>query len=165
MKKHQAASPASRQEPAMNARGMTVRDIQAHLSGMHGTAISPTLISTVSDALGEFGKNWGGHSPMLLSRGTRPGSASSVLVSGHEVRKVERDRGGGTSRCAILRLPGQPLLRVADSEVDQLECRFLVCEEVTRNLTLNQFAMMFEGRLARVISRRLHRRSDWATPS
>ena len=36
---------------SMYARGMSVRDIQAHLSEIYGTEISPTLISTVTDAV------------------------------------------------------------------------------------------------------------------
>ncbi len=33
------------------ARGMTVREIQGHLQEMYGTAVSPTLISSVTDAV------------------------------------------------------------------------------------------------------------------
>jgi putative transposase len=36
---------------SMYARGMTVRDIQEHLSELYGTEISPSLISTVTDAV------------------------------------------------------------------------------------------------------------------
>ena len=37
---------------------MTVREIQSHLSEMYGTEISPTLISTVTDAVSEEVKQW-----------------------------------------------------------------------------------------------------------
>jgi putative transposase len=36
---------------SLYARGMTVRDIQSHLEEMYGTAVSPTLISSVTDAV------------------------------------------------------------------------------------------------------------------
>ena len=37
---------------------MTVREIQAHLTEMYGTEISPTLISSVTDAVMEEVKQW-----------------------------------------------------------------------------------------------------------
>ena len=43
---------------SMYARGMTVRDIQAHLSELYGTEISPTLISTVTDAVVDEVVKW-----------------------------------------------------------------------------------------------------------
>ncbi len=36
---------------SLYARGMTVREIQGHLEEMYGTEISPTLISSVTDAV------------------------------------------------------------------------------------------------------------------
>lgn len=38
---------------SLYARGMTVRDIQAHLEEMYGTEVSPSLISSVTDAVSE----------------------------------------------------------------------------------------------------------------
>jgi putative transposase len=38
---------------SMYARGMTTRDIQAHLHEMYGVEISPTLVSQVTDAITE----------------------------------------------------------------------------------------------------------------
>lgn len=43
---------------SLYARGMTVREIQAHLTEMYGTEISPTLISTVTDAVIDEVKAW-----------------------------------------------------------------------------------------------------------
>jgi len=43
---------------SLYARGMTVREIQAHLMDMYGTEVSPTLISTVTDAVIEDVKAW-----------------------------------------------------------------------------------------------------------
>ena len=43
---------------SLYARGMTVREIQQHLSEMYGTEISPTLISNVTDAVVEEVKQW-----------------------------------------------------------------------------------------------------------
>ncbi|MBE1426973.1 putative transposase [Desulfomicrobium macestii] len=43
---------------SLYARGMTVREIQGHLMDMYGTEVSPTLISTVTDAVIEDVKAW-----------------------------------------------------------------------------------------------------------
>lgn len=43
---------------SLYARGMTVREIQGHLEEMYGTEVSPTLISTVTDAVLDEVKVW-----------------------------------------------------------------------------------------------------------
>jgi putative transposase len=43
---------------SLYARGMTVREIQSHLTEMYGTEVSPTLISTVTDAVIDEVKTW-----------------------------------------------------------------------------------------------------------
>jgi putative transposase len=43
---------------SMYARGMTTRDIQAHLQEMYGVEISPTLVSQVTDAITEEVMLW-----------------------------------------------------------------------------------------------------------
>lgn len=43
---------------ALYARGLTVRDIQAHLEEMYGVEVSPGLISTVTDEVQEEIKAW-----------------------------------------------------------------------------------------------------------
>jgi len=43
---------------SLYARGMTVREIQAHLQEMYGTEVSPSLISSVTDAVSEEVKTW-----------------------------------------------------------------------------------------------------------
>ena len=43
---------------SLYARGMTVREIQSHLEEMYGTAVSPTLISSVTDAVMDEVKSW-----------------------------------------------------------------------------------------------------------
>lgn len=45
---------------SLYARGMTVREIQAHLQEMYGAEVSPTLISSVTDAVVEEVKAWQG---------------------------------------------------------------------------------------------------------
>ncbi len=45
---------------SLYARGMTVREIQQHLEEMYGTEVSPTLISSVTDAVVEEVKAWQG---------------------------------------------------------------------------------------------------------
>lgn len=43
---------------SLYARGMTVREIQAHLEEMYGTEVSPSLISSVTDAVVDEVKLW-----------------------------------------------------------------------------------------------------------
>ena len=43
---------------SLYARGMTVREIQSYLEEMYGTEVSPTLISSVTDAVVEEVKAW-----------------------------------------------------------------------------------------------------------
>lgn len=43
---------------SLYARGMTVREIQGHLEEMYGTEVSPTLISSVTEAVIEEVKAW-----------------------------------------------------------------------------------------------------------
>lgn len=45
---------------SLYARGMTVREIQGHLEEMYGAEVSPTLISSVTDAVMEEVKAWQG---------------------------------------------------------------------------------------------------------
>ena len=45
---------------SLYARGMTVREIQSHLEDMYGTEVSPTFISSVTDAVIEEVKAWQG---------------------------------------------------------------------------------------------------------
>ena len=43
---------------SLYARGMTVREIQSHLQEMYGAEVSPTLISSVTDAVMDDAKAW-----------------------------------------------------------------------------------------------------------
>ena len=43
---------------SLYARGMTVREIQAHLQEMYATEVSPSLISSVTDAVSDEVKVW-----------------------------------------------------------------------------------------------------------
>lgn len=43
---------------SLYARGMTVREIQSHLEEMYGAEVSPTLISSVTDAVMDEVKAW-----------------------------------------------------------------------------------------------------------
>lgn len=43
---------------SLYARGLSVREIQSHLEEMYGTEVSPTLISSVTDAVSEDVKLW-----------------------------------------------------------------------------------------------------------
>lgn len=43
---------------SLYARGLSVREIQSHLEEMYGTDVSPSLISTVTDAVSDEVKTW-----------------------------------------------------------------------------------------------------------
>lgn len=43
---------------SLYSRGMTVREIQAHLEEMYGAQVSPSLISSVTDAVADEVKSW-----------------------------------------------------------------------------------------------------------
>ena len=43
---------------SMYARGMSTRDIEAHLAEIYGVNVSPTLISTVTEAVQEEVRAW-----------------------------------------------------------------------------------------------------------
>lgn len=43
---------------SLYARGMTVREIQSHLEEIYGTEVSPSLISSITDAVAEEVKAW-----------------------------------------------------------------------------------------------------------
>jgi putative transposase len=59
VKKHQRRFDGFDQKIlSMYARGMTVREIQEHLSELYGTEISPSLISTVTDAVVDEVTKW-----------------------------------------------------------------------------------------------------------
>jgi putative transposase len=59
VKKHQTRIPGLEDKIlSMYARGMSTRDIQAHLEELYGTEMSPTLISTVTDAVHDELNAW-----------------------------------------------------------------------------------------------------------
>jgi len=43
---------------ALYAHGLTTREIQSHLEELYGTEVSPTLISTITDAVLDDGRLW-----------------------------------------------------------------------------------------------------------
>jgi putative transposase len=43
---------------SLYARGLSTRDIQGHLKELYGTAVSPTLISTITDAVLDEVRTW-----------------------------------------------------------------------------------------------------------
>lgn len=47
-----------RRQAALYARGMSTRDIQAHLRELYGTEISPELVSAVTDAVLDEVSQW-----------------------------------------------------------------------------------------------------------
>lgn len=61
---------------SLYARGMALREIQNHLEEMYGAEVSPTLISSVTDAVSEDVKAWQARPPRCLAAascgGNRP---------------------------------------------------------------------------------------------
>ena len=43
---------------SLYARGLSTREIQAHLEEIYGVAVSPTLVSTVTDAVMDQARTW-----------------------------------------------------------------------------------------------------------
>ena len=74
---------------SLYARGMSVREIQGHLEELYGTAISPGLISDVTDAVMDEVKGW----------------QSRPLDAAHRARSMRSTRSSTwtafTSRCAM----------------------------------------------------------------
>ncbi len=76
VKKHQKeVTGIEDQNLALHAKGVSVRDIQDHLSGLHGVDISPTLISNVTHimplAATSLNENRGRSISFLCSPGLR----------------------------------------------------------------------------------------------
>jgi hypothetical protein len=86
---------------SLYARGMTVREIQSHLEEMYGTEVSPSLISSITDAVTDEVKAW---QARLVARG--------FLEKHMPVFRPHRDNGRAftsalAGRCRILPLIGQ----------------------------------------------------------
>src|SRR5262249_26046971 len=59
VRKHQTRIPGLDEKVlALYARGLSTRDIQAHLEELYGTEMSPTLISAVTDAVHDELSAW-----------------------------------------------------------------------------------------------------------
>ena len=43
---------------SLYARGLSTRDIQGHLAELYGTEVSPTLISSITDAILDEVRTW-----------------------------------------------------------------------------------------------------------
>ena len=76
---------------SLYSRGMTVREIQAHLTEMYGAEISPTLISSVTDAVMEEVKQWQ----------SRPLDAIYPIVYLDCIHVKVRDAGARTGRASF----------------------------------------------------------------
>jgi putative transposase len=59
---------------SLSARGLSVREIQAHLEELYGVEVSPDLISRVTDAVFEEVREW--QKPGLV---IRPGRGSRIV--------------------------------------------------------------------------------------
>jgi putative transposase len=79
---------------SLYARGMTVREIQGHLEEMYGTEVSPTLISSVTDAVIEEVKAWQ----------TRPLDALYPIVYLDCIHVKVRDAGSVRAKAVYLAL-------------------------------------------------------------
>lgn len=77
---------------SMYARGMTTRDIQAHLQDIYGVEVSADLVSTVTDSVMEEVKEWQ----------NRPLEALYPIVYFDAVRMKVRDEGQVMNKAAYL---------------------------------------------------------------
>ncbi len=75
---------------SLYARGMTVREIQAHLQEMYGAEVSPSLISSVTDAVTDEVKAWQ----------SRPLDATTILKNAERWEAlVSLDAVGWVAQC------------------------------------------------------------------
>jgi len=79
---------------SLYARGMTTREIQGHLEEIYGVDVSPSLISSVTDAVAEEVKNWQ----------NRPLDALYPIVYMDAVRVKVRDNGHVSNKAVYLAL-------------------------------------------------------------
>jgi transposase-like protein len=79
---------------SLYARGMTVREIQGHLQEMYGAEVSPSLISTVTDAVMDEAKAWQG----------RPLEALYPIVYLDCIHVKTRDSGAARAKAVYLAL-------------------------------------------------------------
>ena len=79
---------------SLYARGMTTREIQGHLEEIYGVEVSPTLISTVTDAIADEVKLWQ----------NRPLDALYPIVYMDAVRVKVRDNGHVSNKAVYLAL-------------------------------------------------------------
>jgi putative transposase len=79
---------------SLYARGMSVREIQSHLGEMYGTEVSPTLISSVTDAVIDDARAWQ----------TRPLDALYPIVYLDCIHVKVRDTGTVISKAVYLAL-------------------------------------------------------------
>jgi len=79
---------------SLYARGMTTREIQGHLEEIYGVEVSPTLISSVTDAVAEEVKIWQ----------NRPLDALYPIVYMDAVRVKVRDNGHISNKAVYLAL-------------------------------------------------------------
>lgn len=79
---------------SLYARGLTVREIQSHLEEMYGTEVSPTLISSVTDAVLDEVKAWQ----------SRPLEALYPIVYLDCIHAKVRDTGAVRSKAVYLAL-------------------------------------------------------------
>ena len=79
---------------SLYARGMTVREIQSHLEEMYGAEVSPSLISSVTDAVMDDAKAWQ----------ARPLDALYPIVSLDCIHVKTRDAGAVRAKAVYLAL-------------------------------------------------------------
>jgi putative transposase len=84
---------------SLYARGMTTREIQGHLEEIYGVEVSPSLISTVTDAVMDEVKEWQARPPDAIYPILY---LDALHVKGHE--RGARDVGIGFGRGEVLAL-------------------------------------------------------------
>jgi len=82
---------------SLSARGLTVREIQAHLEELYGIEIAPDLVSTVTDAVVDEGTAWQ----------QRPLEPVYPVVILDALRVKRRDEGTVRNKAVYLALQGE----------------------------------------------------------
>jgi putative transposase len=86
---------------SLYARGMTVREIQGHLTELYGIDVSPDLISRVTDCVLDEVREWQ----------SRPLDPVYPIVFFDALRVKIRDEGSSRTRRSMSRLPSTPMAR------------------------------------------------------
>ena len=91
---------------AMYARGMSVRDIRGHLEELYGLEVSPDLISRVTDAVLDEGKEWRSRAldaayPVVIFDARRHASSQQKASQGPGFERPGKTARAHARRCGL----------------------------------------------------------------